>query len=128
MASNGPRHNKIQGKQTSMGDDFDSNYETFQAFVDMFPPAEAVKRLEMLGVPSETVQRIREKHELQTIRIKELEEPRTVVLGNRDTWYTGPRAGDRYWPAMVDLLRAGGWPQDPRSRAWTRLPRGSSHC
>jgi hypothetical protein len=108
-----------------MGDDFEDNYETFLALIDRYPPVEAVKRLEMIGVPSDTVQQIREKHELQTIRIKELEEPRTVVLGNRDTWYTGPRAGDKCWPAMVDLLRADGWSEDPAvstlDRASTRI-------
>jgi hypothetical protein len=108
-----------------MGDDFEDNYETFLALIDRFPPSEAVKRLEMIGVPPDVVQQIREKHELQTIRIKELEEPRTVVLGNRDTWYTGPRADDKCWPGMVDLLRADGWSEDPAisslDRASTRI-------
>lgn len=108
-----------------MGDDFEDNYQTFLALIDSFPPAEAVKRLEMFGVPPDTVKQIREKHELQTIRIKELEEPRTVVLGNRDTWYTGPRPEDKCWPGMVGLLLADGWSEDPAisslDRASTRI-------
>lgn len=96
-----------------MTDDFDIMYETFAAILDNFPPAEAVKRLEQLGVDADLVQRIRERHEHQTIQIKELDEPHAVVLGNRDTWYTGPRAKDKCWPAIVDLLAKDGWPRDP---------------
>ncbi|MFD7610937.1 hypothetical protein [Streptomyces sp. NPDC059828] len=47
------------------------------------------------------------------IRIKELEEPHGVILGNRDTWYTGPQAKDKCWPAIVDLLRKDGWSGNP---------------
>ncbi|MER8028505.1 Z1 domain-containing protein [Streptomyces bauhiniae] len=100
-----------------MSDEFDGMYDTFKALLDTFPPSEAVKRLEMLGVDSEVIQRIRERHEQQTIRIKELEEPHAVVLGNRDTWYTGPQAKDKCWPAIVDLLRKDGWPDDPAIRS-----------
>ncbi|MFJ6907398.1 Z1 domain-containing protein [Streptomyces griseoluteus] len=92
-------------------------YETFKALLDTFPPSEAVKRLEMLGVGIEVIQRIRERHEQQTIRIKELEEPHAVVLGNRDTWYTGPQDKDKCWPAIVDLLRKDGWSEDPAIRS-----------
>ncbi|MFF9360660.1 Z1 domain-containing protein [Streptomyces griseoluteus] len=100
-----------------MSDEFDGMYETFKALLDTFPPSEAVKRLEMLGVGIEVIQRIRERHEQQTIRIKELEEPHAVVLGNRDTWYTGPQDKDKCWPAIVDLLRKDGWPEDPAIRS-----------
>lgn len=96
-----------------MGEAFDDNYETFKALLDAFPPSEAVKRLEQFGIKQEVVQRIRERHEQETIRIRELEEPHAVVLGNRDTWYTGPQAKDRCWPAIVAELRKNGWPQDP---------------
>jgi hypothetical protein len=99
-----------------MTDDFDSMYETFKALLDAFPPSEAVKRLELLGVGPDIVEQIRERHEQQTIRIKELEEPHAVVLGNRDTWYTGPQARDKCWPAVADLLRKDGWPDEPAIR------------
>ncbi|MEV6202013.1 Z1 domain-containing protein [Streptomyces sp. NPDC051771] len=92
---------------------FDENYETFKALLDAFPPSEAVKRLEMFGVEASTVQQIRDRHEQQTIRIRELEEPQAVVLGNRDTWYTGPQSKDKCWPAIVGILRKDGWPKDP---------------
>ncbi|MFH8763915.1 Z1 domain-containing protein [Streptomyces althioticus] len=96
-----------------MTDDFDGMYETFQALLETFPPSEAVKRLELLGVEQHVVEEIRRRHEERTIRIKELEEPHAVVLGNRDTWYTGPQAKDKCWPAIVNLLRKDGWPERP---------------
>lgn len=99
-----------------MTDDFDAMYETFQALLESFPPSEAVKRLELLGVEQHVIEKIRERHEQQTLRIKELEEPHAVVLGNRDTWYTGPQAKDKCWPAIVSLLRKDGWPEEPAIR------------
>ncbi|WP_328326925.1 MULTISPECIES: Z1 domain-containing protein [unclassified Streptomyces] len=96
-----------------MTDDFRDMYETFKAILDAFPPPQAVKRLEQLGISPEIVERIRDHHEQQTILIRELEEPHAVVLGNRDTWYTGPQAKDKCWPAIVDLLRKGGWSESP---------------
>ncbi|WP_326668015.1 Z1 domain-containing protein [Streptomyces canus] len=96
-----------------MADEFDSMYETFRALLDAFPPAESVKRLEQFGISPDIVQQIRERHEEQTMRIRELEGPHAVVLGNRDTWYTGPQAKDKFWPAVVDRLRRDGWPQQP---------------
>ncbi|WP_030686893.1 Z1 domain-containing protein [Streptomyces sp. NRRL B-1347] len=96
-----------------MADEFDGMYETFKAILDKFSPAESVKRLEQFGIGPDIIEQIRERHVRQTIRIKELEEPRAVVLGNRDTWYTGPQPKDKCWPAIVDLLRKDDWPQDP---------------
>lgn len=69
-----------------------------------------------MGVEPDVVERIRDRHEQQTIRIKELEEPHAVVLGNRDTWYTGPQAKDKCWPTIVKLLRKDGWPEEPAIR------------
>ncbi|WP_329250511.1 Z1 domain-containing protein [Streptomyces sp. NBC_01478] len=99
-----------------MTDNFDEMYETFKALLDTFPPSEAVKRLELFGISSDIVEQIREHHEQQMIRIKELEEPHAVVLGNRDTWYTGPQAKDKCWPGVVDLLRKDGWSEEPAIR------------
>ncbi|MFD9906754.1 Z1 domain-containing protein [Streptomyces sp. NPDC059063] len=96
-----------------MTDEFDGMYDTFKAILDKFPPAESVKRLEQFGISPDIIEQIRERHVQQTIRIKELEEPHAVVLGNRDTWYTGPQPKDKCWPAIVDLLHKDGWPQDP---------------
>ncbi|MEU8650381.1 Z1 domain-containing protein [Streptomyces sp. NPDC048737] len=99
-----------------MTEDFDAMYETFQALLETFPPAEAVKRLELLGVEPDVIEKIRERHEQYTIHIRELEEPHAVVMGNRDTWYTGPQAKDKCWPAIVELLSKDGWPKEPAIR------------
>ncbi|WP_326578321.1 Z1 domain-containing protein [Actinacidiphila glaucinigra] len=100
-----------------MTDDLDGMYDTFKALLDAFSPSEAVKRLEQLGISADIVERIREQHERQVIRVRELEEPHAVVLDGRDTWYTGPQAKDKCWPAIVDLLRKDGWPEEPSIRS-----------
>ncbi|MEI7035026.1 Z1 domain-containing protein [Streptomyces pratensis] len=84
-------------------------YDTFQALLESFPPAEAVKRLEQLGVSRDIVEQIRKRHEVQALRIKELEEPRAIVRDNHVTWYTGPQPKDKCWPAVVDLLSKDSW-------------------
>ncbi|MCX4981105.1 Z1 domain-containing protein [Streptomyces sp. NBC_00572] len=96
-----------------MTDAFDGMYETFKALLDAFPPSEAVKRLEQFNIGTEIVQQIRDRHEQETIRVKELEEPHAVVLGNRETWYTGPHPKDKCWPSIEEILLQGGWPKDP---------------
>lgn len=67
----------------------------------------AAEMLEMGIDPAQiegAVTRIREKaREVQTAQ-----NPRAVVAGNIESWYTGPRAEDPNWPRLVDLLRAGG--------------------
>ncbi|WP_030898898.1 Z1 domain-containing protein [Streptomyces sp. NRRL F-5126] len=100
-----------------MGDDLDGMYDTFKALLDSFPPAEAVKRLEQFGVSPDVVELIRERHEQQTIRIKELQEPQAVVMDGRDTWYTGPQKKDKCWPAIKELLLKDGWSEDPGIRS-----------
>lgn len=87
-----------------MSEDFESQYDTFQALLQVFHPAEAVKRLEVLGMATEDIRRIRTTHEAQAFAIKELKEPKSVVMGNRFTWYTGPKPRDKCWPALKGLL------------------------
>ncbi|MET9498859.1 Z1 domain-containing protein [Streptomyces sp. NPDC006552] len=92
-----------------MADEFDDMYDTFSMLLDKCPPAETVKRLEQFGIDASTIRRIQDRHEQQITRIRELEEPQTVIRGNRDTWYTGPRPGDRCWPALEQSLHDRGW-------------------
>lgn len=92
-----------------MSDEIDDMYDTFSEMLDKWPPAETVKRLEQFGISPEKIELIRERHEQKLARIRELEEPQTVVRGNRDTWYTGPRPGDRCWPALERSLQDRGW-------------------
>lgn len=42
-------------------------------------------------------------------RIQNAQAPRAVVAGNIESWYPGPRAEDRSWPALVQILRGEGW-------------------
>ncbi|WP_370106424.1 Z1 domain-containing protein [Streptacidiphilus sp. BW17] len=101
-----------------MSEQFDELlYDTFKVLLDTYPPAEAVKRLEILGTSPDAIGWIRERHEQERLQIRELEEPRSAVMGNRDTWYTGPREGDKCWPALVRQLERDGWPQEPAIRS-----------
>ncbi|UFS96410.1 Z1 domain-containing protein [Nocardia huaxiensis] len=88
----------------------DDLYDIFEALLDRFTPENAIKRLAALASP-EDVQRIRDRHEQTLIRIREMEEPRALILGNRITWYTGPQPGDKYWPALKNVLARDGWAQ-----------------
>ncbi|MEU6120941.1 Z1 domain-containing protein [Streptomyces sp. NPDC047123] len=95
-----------------MSSDIDQMYGVFRNLLDTSTPAEAVKQLEILGVEDERIQRIREFHEQQLLSIKEMEEPRVAVNGNRETWYTGPRETDRAWPAIQRESERSGWTPD----------------
>ncbi|MDX3190282.1 Z1 domain-containing protein [Streptomyces sp. MN03-5084-2B] len=95
-----------------MTDKFDQQYAAFLDLVDTGTPETAIKRMELFGAEDELLQRIAERHERETIRIREREEPRSVILDNRYTWYTGPRPRDKYWPALEELLRKSGWSQE----------------
>ncbi|NIK58245.1 Z1 domain-containing protein [Kribbella shirazensis] len=92
-----------------MSDEIDAKYEVFRDLLETRTPEEAVKSLEVLGLRDDVIQRIRDRHEQRVIEIREMDEPRVVYKDNRVTWYTGPRAGDKCWPAIVDKLRDTGW-------------------
>ncbi|WP_017540221.1 Z1 domain-containing protein [Nocardiopsis halophila] len=104
-----------EGRST-MHDEIDHEYDTFKALVRSFTPADAIKRLEQMGIDSDVVERIRERHQQETLRIEELEEPKSVVQGNRETWYVGPEKWDKCWPAIENILRRSGWPEEPAIR------------
>ncbi|WP_208863434.1 Z1 domain-containing protein [Cellulosimicrobium cellulans] len=87
----------------------DPKYTAFLSMLETKTPVEAIKDLQAFGVPAENIESIRLRFDAETQRIKELDEPRVVTLDGRTSWYTGPRANDRYWPAVVKLLKADGW-------------------
>lgn len=71
--------------------------------------------------------------------IRDAQIPTSVVAGNIETWYPGPREEDRNWSALVDILRADGWDEDMLSdlndsstKVVANLPnpagRGEYHC
>ncbi|WP_338597165.1 Z1 domain-containing protein [Saccharopolyspora sp. SCSIO 74807] len=90
-----------------MSDEFDGQYETFRALLESFPPAEALKRLQQLGIGHDVVDRIRSRHEAHSVEIRDIPEARSVTMLKHDTWYLGPQAGDKCWPALEKLLAKG---------------------
>lgn len=113
-----------------MNSELDGQYEVFRDLLDRSTPTDAVKKLQILGLPNSSIQQLREYHEQRMLVIKELEEPRTVVHGNRDTWYTGPRDSDVAWPAVRRIQEKSGWPKeaiDKLDDASTRIVSLLSH-
>lgn len=53
-------------------------------------------------------QRIRELND----RIRNAQIPTSVVAGNIESWYPGPRAADKNWAALVEILTEEGWNKD----------------
>lgn len=95
-----------------MSDLIDGQYEVFKSFLDKDTPVEAIKKLRLFAA-EDVIKRIMERYDQDMVRIKEMREPHSVVIDNYETWYAGPHADDRLWPAIqVDLLKQG-WPQDP---------------
>ncbi|MFF2551980.1 Z1 domain-containing protein [Nocardia sp. NPDC058058] len=92
-----------------MADPVEDQYNVFKMLLDRTTPEGAVKQLAVLGVDQRVVQAIRDRHEQKMIEIREMEEPRSVVLGNRYTWYTGPQSGDKNWPNLEKILTGDGW-------------------
>jgi hypothetical protein len=93
-------------------DDLDDQYEAFQSIADRTTPDKAVQKLRLLKVPDEIIELIRQRHEAEVIKIREMREPNVVYMSGRLTWYTGPRVDDRYWPALEKKLLGGPrpWP------------------
>ncbi len=69
---------------------------------------EAVAELSETGNPEKAeaaAKRIRELNE----RIRNAQIPTSVVAGNIESWYPGPRAADKNWAALVEILNGEGW-------------------
>ncbi|MFE2999154.1 Z1 domain-containing protein [Nocardia sp. NPDC059246] len=106
-----------------MDDVVDDAYETFEMLLNHNIPEDAIKRLVRLGTAPEIVQQVRERHERRLLEIKAMDEPHSVVRGNRYTWYTGPQPSDKFWPALERILERQGWSKDP---AIDRLDKSST--
>ncbi|GGK97054.1 Z1 domain-containing protein [Nocardia jinanensis] len=91
---------------------FEDQYEAFKSYLNQDTPAEAIKKLKLFA-PAEIIRRIQDRYDRDMIQIKDMQEPRSVVIDNYETWYTGPHSEDRLWPAITDGLTRQGWPQDP---------------
>ncbi|WP_305787358.1 Z1 domain-containing protein [Symbioplanes lichenis] len=88
-------------------EDLDEQYEAFQSIADRSTPEKAVQKLRSLRVPDDIIEMIRQRHEVEVIKIREMREPNVVYKSGRLTWYTGPRHDDRFWPALVAKLKSG---------------------
>jgi hypothetical protein len=93
-------------------DDFEMQYQVYQTLVQQNTPSAAHDMLIRLQIRPDVIQRILDRYDQDTIRVRELDEPHSVVLNNRFTWYTGPRKDDRCWPALQGVLRRSGWGDD----------------
>lgn len=88
----------------------DQLYQVFLKFTDSMTPHDAVKNLRMFGADESIIRLVREKHDAESIRIRDLDEPPSVFLNGRPTWYTGPdMENDRNWPALAASLRRKGF-------------------
>jgi hypothetical protein len=92
--------------------EIDEYYDTFRGFTQIMTPHDAVKKLRLFRADEEIIRAVLARHEEESLRIRELDEPPSVYLHNRITWYTGPEKGDRYWPALENSLRKKGFGDD----------------
>jgi Z1 domain len=88
-------------------DEVGEQYAVFQSFLESATPEKAVQQLRLLRVPDEIIEELRRRHEADVIKIREMREPHAVYRSGRLDWYTGPREGHRFWPALVRTLRSG---------------------
>ncbi|MEV6649976.1 Z1 domain-containing protein [Streptomyces sp. NPDC051219] len=92
--------------------EFDSQYEAFKRLIKMHTPEQALATIKLFGMRDELAKRIAERHQQETIAIREKREPGSVVRNNRETWYVGPQEDDRCWPALRGLLAKQSWNAD----------------
>lgn len=87
-------------------DEIEQLYSVFLRFAESMTPHDAVKSLKMFGADEAVIRAVRTKHEAESLRIRELDEPPSVFLNGRPTWYTGPDTeNDKNWPALVTSMR-----------------------
>ncbi|WP_217637166.1 Z1 domain-containing protein [Geodermatophilus telluris] len=92
------------------GEQVDHLYKVFQQFTQSMTPHDAVKNLQMFGADESIIRAVRERHDAESLRIRNLDEPSSVFLDGRQTWYTGPDMdNDRNWPALIASLRHKGF-------------------
>lgn len=84
----------------------DELYKVFQQFTKSMTPHDAVKNLQLFGSNDASIRAVRERHDAESLRIRNLDEPASVFLDGRQTWYTGPdMENDRNWPALLASMR-----------------------
>lgn len=68
--------------------------------------------IDELGLPEERVQAAVNRIRDFTADVQTAQEPRAVVAGNIESWYVGPTADAKNWPALVGILREERWTDD----------------
>ncbi|MGY1805033.1 Z1 domain-containing protein [Blastococcus sp. SYSU D00922] len=87
-------------------EEVDQLYPVFLQFTQSMTPHDAVKNLQLFGASEALIRAVRERHEAESLKIRNLDEPASVYLDGRQTWYTGPdMENDRNWPALVASMR-----------------------
>ncbi|MFF8554574.1 Z1 domain-containing protein [Streptomyces sp. NPDC015501] len=93
--------------------EFDAQYDAFRRMIKSQTPEQALSTIRLFGMSDDLAKRIAERHQRETIEIRDKRQPGAVVRNNRETWYVGPQEGDRCWPALHDLLkRESSWDDD----------------
>jgi hypothetical protein len=88
----------------------DQLYKVFLQFTQSMTPHEAVKNLQLFGASESNIRAVRERHETESLKIRNLDEPASVYLDGRRTWYTGPdMEKDRNWPALESSMARKGF-------------------
>ncbi len=92
--------------------EFEDQYEAFKRLIKTHTPEQALATIKLFGMSDELAKRIAERHQQETIAVREKREPGSVVRNNRETWYVGPQDDDRCWPALRNLLAKQSWDED----------------
>jgi hypothetical protein len=91
-------------------EDVEQLYVVFRKFLESMTPHEAVKNLQLFGADESIIRLVRERHDAESIRIRDLDEPPSVFIDGKPTWYTGPdMENDRNWPALKASMQRKGF-------------------
>ena len=92
------------------GEQVDQLYKVFLQFTQSMTPHDAVKSLQLFRADAADIRAVRERHEAESLKIRDLDEPSSVFLDGRRTWYTGPdMENDRNWPALESTMQRKGF-------------------
>ncbi|GHE08375.1 Z1 domain-containing protein [Klenkia taihuensis] len=95
---------------TGTDEQVDQLYQVFLRFTQSMTPHDAVKNLQLFGADASIIRAVRERHDAESLKIRNLDEPSSVFLDGRQTWYTGPdMENDRNWPALESTMQRKGF-------------------
>lgn len=70
---------------------------------------DAVKDISEMGVDPKKVHAAAGRIAERIAEVRTAQTPKSVVAGNIESWYPGPRADDPNWSALVEILNDNGW-------------------